>query len=191
MSISTFCGMILSTKYARPRKNVHRSTEIAAPVWETEWLFCSTLSGQPSIGTPKGCLLPADALFYLNIVNDKIFLAFTAPILRCVKRNTYLCKIVRIPRRGYSKRQIILSFTIISQFGRKVNVLNVVFREDKLRSKEKKGIHNLGLIRRFVMFIIKLLKVYYHRSMKWVRNKNRKKSGNRDPCDLCQGIGCV
>lgn len=95
------------------------------------------------------------------------------------------------PRRGYSKRQIILSFTIISQFGRKVNVLNVVFREDKLRSKEKKGIHNLGLIRRFVMFIIKLLKVYYHRSMKWVRNKNRKKSGNRDPCDLCQGIGCV
>lgn len=32
--------------------------------------------------------------------------------------------------------------------------LDVVFREDKLRSKEKKGIHNLGLIRRFVMFII-------------------------------------
>lgn len=116
---------------------------------------------------------------------------FTESILRCVKRSIYLCKIVRIPRRGYSKRQIILSFTIISQFGRKVNVLNVVFREDKLRSKEKKGIHNLGLIRRFVMFIIKLLKVYYHRSMKWVRNKNRKKSGNRDPCDLCQGIGCV
>ena len=47
----------------------------------------------------------------------------------------------------------------------------MVFREDKLRSKEKKGIHNLGLIRRFVMFIIKLLKVYYHRSMKRVRNK--------------------
>lgn len=50
-------------------------------------------------------------------------------------------------------------------------MLNVVFREDKLRSKGKKGIHNLGLIRRFVMFIIKLLKVYYHRSMKRVRNK--------------------
>lgn len=49
--------------------------------------------------------------------------------------------------------------------------LDVVFREDKLRSKEKNGIHNLGLIRRFVMFLIKLLKVYYHRSMKRIRNK--------------------
>lgn len=49
--------------------------------------------------------------------------------------------------------------------------LDVVFREDKLRSKEKNGIHNLGLIRRFVMFIIKLLKAYYHRSMKRIRNK--------------------
>ena len=49
--------------------------------------------------------------------------------------------------------------------------LDVVFREDKLRSKEKKGIHNLGLIRRFVMFILNLLKVYYHRSMKRIRNK--------------------
>ncbi len=43
-----------------------------------------------------------------------LFLAFAAPILRCVKRSIYLCKIVRIPRRGYSKRQIILSFTISS-----------------------------------------------------------------------------
>lgn len=50
-------------------------------------------------------------------------------------------------------------------------VLDLVFKEDKLRSKEKNGIHNLGLIRRFVMFIIKLLKVYYHRSMKRIRNK--------------------
>lgn len=49
--------------------------------------------------------------------------------------------------------------------------LDVVFREDKLRSKEKNGIHNLGLIRRFVMFLIKLLKAYYHRSMKRIRNK--------------------
>lgn len=49
--------------------------------------------------------------------------------------------------------------------------LDVVFREDKLRSKEKNGVHNLGLIRRFVMFIIKLLKVYYQRSMKRIRNK--------------------
>lgn len=50
-------------------------------------------------------------------------------------------------------------------------VLDIVFREDKLRSKEKNGIHNLGLIRRFVMFIIKLLKVYYNRSMKRIRDK--------------------
>lgn len=49
--------------------------------------------------------------------------------------------------------------------------LDIVFREDKLRSKEKNGIHNLGLIRRFVMFIIKLLKVYYNRSMKRIRDK--------------------
>ena len=49
--------------------------------------------------------------------------------------------------------------------------LDVVFREDKLQSKEKKGIHNLGLIRRFVMFIIKLLKAYYGRSMKRIRHK--------------------
>ena len=50
-------------------------------------------------------------------------------------------------------------------------VLDIVFREDKLRSKEKNGIHNLGLIRRFVMFIMKLLKVYYNRSMKRIRAK--------------------
>lgn len=50
-------------------------------------------------------------------------------------------------------------------------VLDIVFKEDKLRSKEKNGIHNLGLIRRFVMFIMKLLKVYYHRSMKRIRAK--------------------
>ncbi len=49
--------------------------------------------------------------------------------------------------------------------------LDIVFKEDKLRSKEKDGIHNLGLIRRFVMFIIKLLKAYYHRSMKRIRDK--------------------
>ena len=49
--------------------------------------------------------------------------------------------------------------------------LDVVFREDRLRSKEKNGIHNLGLIRRFVLFIIKLMKAYYHRSMKRIRSK--------------------
>jgi len=47
--------------------------------------------------------------------------------------------------------------------------LDVVFREDSLGSKEKKAAHNLGLIRRFVMFIIKLMKTYYGRSMRRVR----------------------
>jgi len=47
--------------------------------------------------------------------------------------------------------------------------LDVVFKEDSLGSKEKKAVHNLGLIRRFVMFIIKLMKTYYGRSMRGVR----------------------
>ncbi len=47
--------------------------------------------------------------------------------------------------------------------------LDVVFKEDSLGSKEKKAVHNLGLIRRFVMFIIKLMKAYYGRSMRRVR----------------------
>ncbi|MDE6636587.1 MAG: ISAs1 family transposase, partial [Lachnospiraceae bacterium] len=47
--------------------------------------------------------------------------------------------------------------------------LDVVFKEDSLASKEKKAIHNLGLIRRFVLFIIKLMKAYYGRSMRRVR----------------------
>jgi len=49
--------------------------------------------------------------------------------------------------------------------------LDVVFKEDSLGSKEKKAVHNLGLIRRFVMFIIKLMKTYYGRSMRRVRKK--------------------
>jgi len=42
--------------------------------------------------------------------------------------------------------------------------LDVVVKEDSLDSKEKKVVHNLGLIRRFVMFIIKLMKTYHGRS---------------------------
>lgn len=63
-------------------------------------------------------------------------------------------------------------------------VLDIVFKEDKLRSKEKNGIHNLGLIRRFAMFIIKLLKVYYHRSMKRIRNKIGRNLGTEIPVIL-------
>jgi len=47
--------------------------------------------------------------------------------------------------------------------------LDAIFKEDSLGSKEKKAVHNLGLIRRFVMFIIKLMKAYYGRSMRRVR----------------------
>lgn len=39
------------------------------------------------------------------------------------------------------------------------------------KTGKKNGIHNLGLIGRFVLFIVKLLKAYYHRSMKRIRSK--------------------
>lgn len=47
--------------------------------------------------------------------------------------------------------------------------LDVAFREDSLESKEKKAVHNLGFIRRFVVFIIKLMKAYFGRSMRRVQ----------------------
>lgn len=47
--------------------------------------------------------------------------------------------------------------------------LDVVFKEDSLHSKEKKAVHNMGFIRRFVMFLMKLMKTYYGRSMRRVR----------------------
>lgn len=62
--------------------------------------------------------------------------------------------------------------------------LDVVFKEDKLRSKEKNAIHNLGLIRRFVMFIIKLLKAYYNRSMKRIRSTIGRKLDKEIPVIL-------
>ena len=43
-----------------------------------------------------------------------LFLAFAAPIFAAPKRRIHLAKIVRISQRAYSKRQIILSFTILS-----------------------------------------------------------------------------
>lgn len=49
--------------------------------------------------------------------------------------------------------------------------LDIVFKEDSLRSKDKNATHNLGLIRRFVMFIIKLMKEYYGRSLQRIRKK--------------------
>ncbi|KAI4448920.1 hypothetical protein C823_003449 [Eubacterium plexicaudatum ASF492] len=41
--------------------------------------------------------------------------------------------------------------------------------KDLLENIRQKAVHNLGLIRRFVMFIIKLMKTYYGRSMRRVR----------------------
>ena len=56
--------------------------------------------------------------------------------------------------------------------------------EDSLGSKEKKAVHNMGLIRRFVMFINKLMKVYYGRSMKRVRKTIRRKPETELPLIL-------
>lgn len=38
---------------------------------------------------------------------------------------------------------------------------DVTFKEDKLTTREKKALHNLGLMRRFVLSILKILKEYY------------------------------
>ena len=40
-------------------------------------------------------------------------------------------------------------------------ILDVTFREDSLRTREKKALHNLGLIRRSVLSLLKVLKAYY------------------------------
>ena len=50
-------------------------------------------------------------------------------------------------------------------------VLDVVFREDSLRTREKKALHNLGLIKRFVLSILKILKPYYNMSYNHMRRK--------------------
>lgn len=46
-------------------------------------------------------------------------------------------------------------------------LLYIVFREECIKER----IHNLELIRIFVLFIIKLMKPYYYRSMKRIRSK--------------------
>ena len=40
-------------------------------------------------------------------------------------------------------------------------ILDVTFHEDDLRTREKKALHNLGLIRRSVLSLLKILKAYY------------------------------
>lgn len=40
-------------------------------------------------------------------------------------------------------------------------ILDVTFREDSLKTREKKALHNLGLIRRSVLSLLKVMKTYY------------------------------
>ncbi len=40
-------------------------------------------------------------------------------------------------------------------------ILDVTFKEDSLKTREKKALHNLGLIRRSVLSLLKILKAYY------------------------------
>ena len=50
--------------------------------------------------------------------------------------------------------------------------LDVVFREDALHTREKRALHNLGLINRFVLSILKILKPYYNNiSYRYMRRK--------------------
>ena len=50
--------------------------------------------------------------------------------------------------------------------------LDVVFKEDSLRTREKKALHNLGLVNRFVLSVLKILKPYYNNiSFRYMRRK--------------------
>ncbi len=61
-------------------------------------------------------------------------------------------------------------------------MLDVTFREDSLRTREKKALHNLGLIRRFTLSILKILKTYYNNiSIKHIRNKLDRKFDEQMP----------
>lgn len=51
-------------------------------------------------------------------------------------------------------------------------VLDVVFKEDSLRTREKKALNNLGLVKRFVLSVLKILKPYYNNiSFRYIRRK--------------------
>ena len=51
-------------------------------------------------------------------------------------------------------------------------MLDIVFKEDKLHTKNKNALHNLGLINRFVLSILKILKPYYNNlSFRYIRRK--------------------
>ena len=51
-------------------------------------------------------------------------------------------------------------------------ILDVTFKEDSLSTRNKKALHNLGLIRRFVLSLLKVLKEYYgNMSYKYMRRR--------------------
>jgi len=110
------------------------------------------------------------------------FLCTSLQLFRKIKIQTHvLYSIIKASNQKYTKRDEFVSIKPAAELfaivvWRHCNVennlhwtLDVVFREDSLGSKEKKAVHNLDHIRRSVMFIIKLMKAYYGRSMKRVR----------------------
>lgn len=73
-----------------------------------------------------------------------------------------------------AERRSLQEFNVMStEWGISLSTTRIDEKSNEIpqMQKEKNGIHNLGLIRRFVMFIMKLLKVYYNRSMKRIRAK--------------------
>lgn len=46
--------------------------------------------------------------------------------------------------------------------------LDIIFREDKNKTLEKNGAKNLGIIRRIALMILKLVQVFYNKSMKLI-----------------------
>lgn len=75
---------------------------------------------------------------------------------------------------------ILLGFPLLSivQLSEKIQItveemrnLNVDNPDHMFLENYTQHFRNLGLIRRFVLFIIKLRKAYYHRSMKHIRSK--------------------
>ena len=51
-------------------------------------------------------------------------------------------------------------------------ILDVTFKEDSLSTRNKKALHNLGLIRRFVLSLLKALKAYYgNMSYRYMRRR--------------------
>ena len=46
--------------------------------------------------------------------------------------------------------------------------LDIIFKEDKNKTLEKNGARNLGILRRIALMILKLVQVFYNKSMKLI-----------------------